>query len=385
MEFFNVQQNNENAVVQNPDTVPNVITPTKKKKPIYKKWWFWVIIAFVLVFLICVFSSGDSSGDTIVNDVNESELLAKIEEQEVKVVSTELIIQDDDSKVLYPDILSATVKNDSAYDIKNIVLAFVAWDKNNLPVKIINQFDFSDGDYVEQCTFDDVNLVPGEKFGDGSGFALKDDCTVNSFKAIVVSYETFEGKTWTNPYFNSWSNLYSGKKLASSENSATSGDSAGNKAAVSTTTKKTLTKTELDAELAKQELKIVSQKYKEQSSDNKILYPDMLQVTLQNDTKHEIKNAVVAFVAWDKNNLPVKIVGQHDYNDGTYIKEVNYSDINLIPGAKFGSNGGFSLDKDCNNIKSFKAIVVSYESFDGETWENPYYEQWRELYEGQKI
>ncbi|MGN1478941.1 MAG: DUF5780 domain-containing protein [Acutalibacteraceae bacterium] len=30
-------------------------------------------------------------------------------------------------------------------------------------------------------------------------------------------------------------------------------------------------------------------------------------------------------------------------------------------------------------------MVVSYESFDGETWENPYYEQWRELYEGQKI
>lgn len=385
MESFNHQQENENAVVQNPDVAPNVIIPTKNKKPIYKKWWFWVIIAFVFILLICIFASGDDTSNTVVNDVNESELLAKIEEQEVKVVSTKLIVQDENSKVLYPDILSATVKNDSDYDIKNIVLAFVAWDKNNLPVKLINQFDYSDGAYVEQCSFNDVNLVPGEKFGDDSGFALSDDCTVDSFKAIVVSYETFEGKTWNNPYFDSWSNLYSGKKLDSSENSVTSGDSAVDKAAVSTTTKKTLTKTELDAELAKQELKIVSQKYDVQSSEYKSLYPDMLQVTLQNDTKHEIKTAVIAFTAWDKNNLPVKIVGQHDYSDGTYIKEVNYSDINLVPGAKFGDGYGFSLSKDCNNIKSFKAIVVSYESFDGETWENPYYEQWRELYEGQKI
>ncbi|MGN1479481.1 MAG: DUF5780 domain-containing protein, partial [Acutalibacteraceae bacterium] len=347
MESFNDQQKNETAVVQNPDTAPNVITPTKKKNPIYKKWWFWVIIAFVFIFLICIFASGDDTISTVVNDVNESELLAKIEEQEVKVVSTKLIVQDENSKVLYPDILSATVKNDSDYDIKNIVLAFVGWDKNNLPVKLINQFDYSDGAYVEQCSFNDVNLVPGEKFGDDSGFALSDDCTVDSFKAIVVSYETFEGKTWNNPYFGNWSNLYSGKKLASSENSVTSGDSVGDKAAVSTTTKKTLTKTELDAELAKQELKIVSQKYDVQSSEYKSLYPDMLQVILQNDTKHEIKTAVIAFVAWDKNNLPVKIVGQHDYSDGTYIKEVNYSDINLIPGAKFGDGYGFSLSKDC--------------------------------------
>lgn len=45
-----------------PGTYPTEPTPTKKKKkPIYKRWWFYVIIAIALIAIIGKFSSGEKS------------------------------------------------------------------------------------------------------------------------------------------------------------------------------------------------------------------------------------------------------------------------------------------------------------------------------------
>lgn len=140
-----------------------------------------------------------------------------------------------------------------------------------------------------------------------------------------------------------------------------------------------MTVAELEEAISKQEVKITSTKYVVQDENYKALYPDMLQAIITNNSNYDLKNALVAFVAWDENNLPVKIVGQHDFSGGHYVKGCNYSDINLVPGKSYGSSSGLSLDED-NNIDKFKAIVVSYETFDGETWENPYYDMWVNLY-----
>lgn len=151
-----------------------------------------------------------------------------------------------------------------------------------------------------------------------------------------------------------------------------------------TSTEPAMTEDNLLSQIDAQELKVIKTKYVVQDEEYKSLYPDMLQAVIQNNTSYDIKNALVAFVAWDSNNLPVKIKGSIDFSDGSYIKKVNYGDINLVPGKKFGESSGFEIDENCN-IKTFKAIVVSYETFDGTTWENPLYEDWREFYEGVKL
>lgn len=149
----------------------------------------------------------------------EAELTAEslstlLKEQECYVSDTNYVVQSDEYKSLYPDLLSATVVNNSKNDIKDIVVGFVAWDSNGLPVKVLHQFDFMGGDsYSTECNFEDVNLVPGATYGADGGLPLAEECnTIKAFRACVLSYTTFEGETWENPYYDAWEKMYAGTK-----------------------------------------------------------------------------------------------------------------------------------------------------------------------------
>lgn len=152
-----------------------------------------------------------------------------------------------------------------------------------------------------------------------------------------------------------------------------------------TTTESKMTPAELQALIDKQEVKIKSTEYCVQDNQYKYLYPDMLSVVIRNDSDKDIKNALIGFVAWDKNNLPVKIKGNYDYDEGDYLSGCNYNDINLVPNSEYGHDSGYEIHPECNNISTFKAIVIKYETFDGESWTNPYFSDWKELYEGQRL
>lgn len=165
--------------------------------------------------------------------------------------------------------------------------------------------------------------------------------------------------------------------------SSNSGNLSSN-ANIDNSQEKEITAKELEAQLSKQGVEIIATKYLVQDETFKALYPDMLQVIIENNTEYDIKNMVVAFVAWDKNNLPVKIKGDMSFLDGSYIQKVDYDEINLIPNATYGEGKGFSVDESCN-IAKFKAIIVSYETFTGEEWENPLYYDWCRIYEGAKL
>lgn len=122
-----------------------------------------------------------------------------------------------------------------------------------------------------------------------------------------------------------------------------------------------------------------------QSDKYKSLYPDMLQAILVNNSDNDIKNASVAFMAWDANDLPVLLKGQYDINDATYVKVVEYSGINMIPGSEYGESFGMNLRDSITGIVTVKAIVRSYDTFEGGTWANPYYDAYIEKYAGKKL
>ena len=330
---------------------------------------------------------------TIQNDNPQSNTMTRAEFDQlllslpVTISSTTYTVQDERYKALYPDMLQVILYNQSNEDIRNVVIAFAAWDVNNLPVKIKGNVDFSDGAYIKEVNFSDINLVPNSYGGEDGGFAVDENCGIASFQAIVVSYESFAGTSWKNPYYDSWRKLYEGVKysddLTVDINPSYEAASAP-VAAEDNENSTTINEVELSAQIDAQEFKVIGTNYLVQSEEYKTLYPDMLTVTLINGTTLDIKNAVIAFAAWDANGLPVKIKGNIDFSDGAYIREVDYSDINMIPGSTYGDGTGFSIDENCK-ITSFKAIVASYEAFDGTKWINPLYEDWRKLYEGVKI
>ncbi len=313
----------------------------------------------------------------------------------VSIVKTKYTVQDEKYKSLYPDLLQAVLQNNTDEDIKSAVIAFVAWDKNGLPVKITGYLSFGGGSYVNEVQYGDINLAAGSTYGDESGLQLDDSTKdIDTFKAVVVSYETFEGSTWENPYYDAFCKLYGEKKLNpeatievkvektennSSNNTAKSGDKKKEKQ----DDKNLPSEKELSGLLKAEPVFIKSTKYIVQDEKYKTLYPDMLQAVIQNNTKEDIKSAMVAFAAWDKNGLPVKIKGHLSFDDGVYIAEVDYSDINLAAGGTYGKDSGFQLDENLE-IETFKAIVVSYETYDGTEWENPHYKNFCSLYEGKK-
>ena len=356
----------------------------------------------LMIFVGCSFSnkSNQSNVDNTTNvennkSIEERQVMNTVDfenllsSQPVSVINTEYVVQDESFKALYPDLLTVSIKNNTDQDIKNAVVSFVAWDENNLPVKIEGQFDFSDTTYVKKVNFSDINLVAGGTFDENSGLALSENSKTKTFKAIVESYETFDGTTWKNPYYDEFCTLYEGKKLTDDMSVEVKLENDTN--ITNDTPKETnqmsndmITIEELNSQLAQQPIFIVDTEYVIQDDNFKTLYPDLLTVSIKNNTDQDIKNVVVSFVAWDENNLPVKIEGQFDFSDTTYVKKVNFSDINLVAGGTFDENSGLALSEN-SKTKTFKAIVESYETFDGTTWKNPYYDEFCTLYEGKKL
>ena len=140
----------------------------------------------------------------------------------------------------------------------------------------------------------------------------------------------------------------------------------------------------LNAEIAKQDVRVIDTNYAVQSEKFKGLHPDVLQAIVRNDSRKEIQNMKIAYAAWDKDRFPVKIKANFDTSGGAYIARVNYDDIHLRPGETYGESSGFEIDDDIQ-ISEFKAIVYSYEAEDGTTWFNPLFERWCELHEGVRL
>ncbi len=161
-------------------------------------------------------------------------------------------------------------------------------------------------------------------------------------------------------------------------------DEEGEKEKQPSPTVQTIGVADVDWLVGQQPLCVIDATYVVQDERYKALYPDMLSVLLQNNGADDIKDAVIAFVAWDANGLPVKIQGQFDFSGGSYVAKCNCESVNIVPGAVYGDGKGMPLDSDTNNIATFKATVVSYTMFDGTVWENPYFDIWRTMYEGKK-
>lgn len=288
-----------------------------------------------------------------INEENEKKILLDDLEEEicsqpVRVVLTNFLIRNENRNSFDADLLQTVIQNDSGSDIEDIFISL-------------------------------------------HNFSNNENCADYSYpNAIVLSYKTINGDTWVNPLYPQWCAIKKGTKKDSSDNLEECNDpnSSANKEELKTDEQtepsKKYSESELNEIVMHQPLHVIESRYRIRDEINKFTYPDMLQAIIQNDSDYDIKNAIIAFAAWDFNNLPVKIKGTQLFDEENYIKKVKYSDINLVPNEQYGNTSGYKVDI-VHKVNTIKAIVVSFETFGGEKWDNPYFDAWCSLFEGQNL
>ncbi|WP_438317275.1 DUF5780 domain-containing protein [Sporosarcina sp. FA9] len=204
-----------------------------------KKWYIYSLLGILMIFLAGC--SNGSMKDAETEKVNESEdakeletvskevLVDDKEEVEekglmelkrealdfsVEILDLSILIQDEELKALYPDLFSVVVKNNTEVDIRDYQVALMAWDSNDLPLKIRGQFDFSNGRYIVNVDAKDVNLIPGATDGEQSGLPLDEQMKdLHTLDAIVQSFTDFDDNVVENKAAKAFLDAIEGKTL----------------------------------------------------------------------------------------------------------------------------------------------------------------------------
>lgn len=155
--------------------------------------------------------------DMVVPDLTAHELDVLFGLEEVCITEEIYLIQSETDKVNYPDMLQVMVANRSDEDIRDLEILVLAWDKNHLPLKLKSSSGLVSDDYPLILRYEDVNLAAGDMFGEDRGFSLDISMNVENFVAIPLTYETFSGESWENPYLDSFLKLYYDVKFSDIE------------------------------------------------------------------------------------------------------------------------------------------------------------------------
>ncbi|WP_417204690.1 DUF5780 domain-containing protein [Acetoanaerobium sticklandii] len=105
-----------------------------------------------------------------------------------------------------------------------------------------------------------------------------------------------------------------------------------------------------------------------------IIDTNFIAVTVKNNTNKRVKSYTIGFMGFDKNGLPIKV----GLGGGDFVGR-GVNDQNILPGETKYSNGGWYLDN--HDVKTLIACVDEVEYYDGDKWDNPYYQYWLEKYE----
>ena len=142
---------------------------------------------------------------------------------------------------------------------------------------------------------------------------------------------------------------------------------------------------QLEQKLLDQDVVVENIQYLIQDTEHKALYPDMLSTIIKNNSDTDIKNITYGYVAWDDNGLPIRIQGDWDFSGGSYLYTGTGESVNIAPGETHGRNYGLELTEEMDKIHSIKSIIVEYQGFNGEKFENPLLDEFSKIYEGKRL
>lgn len=166
----------------------------KIKKPIYKKWWFWVLVAIVLAI---VGNSGSDSETTSVKDVGSE--TNNVENTQTYI--EEVVISEDEYKAQCVNIPYVDIaRNPNTYvDQKATFRGKVIQVQEN-GKRVVLRMDVTQGDYG---IWDDTVYVDYTRKDDTESRILEDDIvTVYGEIKGIKTYETVLGSQVSIPHIN---------------------------------------------------------------------------------------------------------------------------------------------------------------------------------------
>lgn len=142
--------------------------------------------------------------------LNEEKLAAErklkmeqlVTQQEVSVIGTKIV-----SDWLYDEMAEVIVQNNSDKVVKKYTVGYMAYDKDNYPIKV----GWLSEDYLKEGVAE-ANIQPGSSYGKDRGWELKNSAAVKVI-ACVKEVEFYDGTTWENEYYNYWVEEYKEKPL----------------------------------------------------------------------------------------------------------------------------------------------------------------------------
>lgn len=264
-------------------------------------------------------------------------------------------------------LVQPLLQNNSTKTITKIKLAIATWDSLGLTVNLT----FDDGKYassnVAEVTYEDIEFVAGGTYGEEIGLGLSSTSKLpERIQAIPVEWTYADGEKVSNPNYKYFLHNYQSKVNTRSD-----------LAEPQFPEKIEMTEDELIAELAKQPLTVTDCKIDQWAEG------DLLCATVKNNGEASIKTILLAYATFDTEGNPVCITWSDGEKAETNVVMLRMKDLALAPDGEYGSDKGVGLHGDSAKVDSFKAIVYYYEDVDGNTWENPLYEVWQDLYEAE--
>ncbi|MBQ4037131.1 MAG: hypothetical protein IJC84_03300 [Clostridia bacterium] len=312
-----------------------------------------LVFATLLSFTACGMGAPEDEGltdeeyyQTVVNGMKEAEICAILPEYVPQRGA--------------PDLLTASVKNNSGKTLTRLYLAFAAWDAEGNPV-LLKDDDLQDdmGKYVDAVRSDPILLQNGSTWEGNEGYGLGDDCEIHTFRVIAQGYEASDGTKWENPHYAAWCDIFEGKPLQSYMTEDEVGQKPDPKVAY-------------EAMVAKAEAQPIfadSPVYLTQPLED-----DLIFAKVYNRSQVTIKKFYLAYTAFDQDGNALKMKSA----SGTeYVKLANFTDdITIAPGETWEKEVGLPIE-DNTDIVYIKVLAAAYEDENGTKWESPVYADWK--------
>lgn len=115
--------------------------------------------------------------------------------------------------------LTTSIKNNSNTTIKDISVAFAAWDIDGKPIKIKSASGLTEDSYIKEVGMGAVTVEAGKEWHgetdeNVSGLRVAvEQSNIAYVESIIVSYTTEDGGNWTNPYYTQWRQTFWAKDL----------------------------------------------------------------------------------------------------------------------------------------------------------------------------